>query len=33
MDAIVYQVYELTAEERAIVEGKNAKDADSKEIN
>ena len=33
IDAIVYQLYELTEEERAIVEGKNVKDANSKEIN
>jgi hypothetical protein len=33
IDKIVYTLYGLTEDEVAIVEGKNAKDANSKEIN
>ena len=33
IDAIVYQLYGLSEEERAIVEGRSAKDTDSKEVN
>ncbi len=32
IDAIVYRLYRLTEEEMVIAEGKNTKNADSKEI-